>query len=771
MKHNLSNADKNKRATKKDSASISELLYHILPPAVLALFASIFYYASLTYEFQFDDIANIERHFAIRHNTFKSLFFSGTRWISYWLNTLYYHIGHFNPFWYRVGSVAIHVTNASLIFFILKFILKKTASKIFFKTYADIIAWTASLLFLLHPVQTQTVTYVIQGQLEGLAMMCILSMILCNLYRSYSQKLLNRTLLTLLLYVLAAFSCGTKEIAIISPALLLLVDWFFIAQGEFASLKKRLPLYIGLFILIAGIYTYHLKPSFFVDILGLKSVAKNNIGNIITQDPKASISVWDFFISQFKVVLHYIWIFIWPFGISVEYDWLLSTSFFALDCIVPFLILMVLALATLKLLWEDKKNPIGFAALWFFICIAPRSSIIPSPELLVDYKTYMASFGIFLLLSCALIWTLNYSIKQLSYVPKALDILHHKYSQVILTCMLALPLGLATAQRNTVWSSGTEFWGNILKNAPGKARAYNNYGVELSQANKFEESIEYFKKAIDMDKQYHDPCNNLAVAYSQLGRTDEAIAALQEGLRINPYYPEAYNNIASFYLQKKDYELAERTLMTALKLRPYYGKAYYNLGRVYLEQNKTEIAWGFFKKACTEADLDTEVGFNMYGRVSIALNKNEDAIIAFERMVKLNPNNNETWFNLGNSYFAQNNFDKAINCYQNQVKLKPDDYRGWYNIGETCCKQERFSEALAAYAKLEKVKPDFPYAYLRSAQCYDNTGQRPKAIEQLQHITHLGDKAPQDLRTMAQTLIAQLSGNKLPSNASGNNIA
>src|SRR5204863_8733028 len=107
---------------------------------------------------------------------------------------------------------------------------------------------------------------------------------------------------------------------------------------------------------VGSIYVYLLKPTFFTNILGLKLVAKNNIGNVITNEPTAIITPLHFFLSQFKVILHYLWIFIWPFGIRVEYDWMLCKSFFSFDCIIPLLILLALGFGVIKLLRQDKTN-------------------------------------------------------------------------------------------------------------------------------------------------------------------------------------------------------------------------------------------------------------------------------------------------------------------------------------------------------------------------------------------------------------------------------
>jgi Tfp pilus assembly protein PilF len=171
---------------------------------------------------------------------------------------------------------------------------------------------------------------------------------------------------------------------------------------------------------------------------------------------------------------------------------------------------------------------------------------------------------------------------------------------------LSLPIGWATYERNKVWSSGEEFWLNVIKNAPGKARAYNNYAVALSEKGQYKESIPLYQKAIDMDGAYPDPLNNIAVAYSFIGDLDRAIEALKRSIMIQPLYPEAYNNLASFLITKKEYDQAVKFLDYAILIRPYYGKAFFNKGKIHLLKNEPEQAFECFKNACTKADLEIE---------------------------------------------------------------------------------------------------------------------------------------------------------------------
>lgn len=729
-------------------------LYFFVPPCILAFLTTLVYYPSLHYEFQFDDIANIIKHYDIRHYSFSKLFFSGSRWLSYWLNSVHYSIGRFDPFSYRIGNVAIHTLNGLLIFLVILYALSHLKKKSFFSSNAFPIALFTSLLFLLHPVQTQTVSYVIQGQLEGMAMLFIMSMVLCFLAINHSTSSTLKYFLTPFFFILAAFSCCTKEISIISPALILLVDWFFVAQGDWRSLKKRMWLYIALSFVIIGLYIYFLKPTFFTNILGFKLKAKNNIGNVITSTPNSPITPFSFFISQFKVILHYIVMFVWPFNISVEYDWVLAKNVIAPDCIFPFLALVALGFIIFKLLQRNIIHPFAFGALWFFLCIAPRSSLIPSPELLVDYKTYTASIGIYFLLAVGLIKGAYFLRRKIAVLEKINKLPLANYLCLI---VFAIPLGFFTIQRNTVWRSGLDFWANVLKNAPGKARAYNNYAVELSQqSKKFKESIPYFKKAIAMDKNYPDPLNNIAVSYAQIGETDRAIDALKQSLTINPYYPEGYNNLAAFFLQKKDYAQAEKILLTAIRLRPTYGKAFFNLGRVYLEMERKKDALECFRKSCMAADLDNDMGFATYGKMCLTMKEYNQAIFAFKKVLECNPQYPDGVFNLGNAYFLSEKYDSAIQIYKRILTVQPNDHRAIFNLGESYLSINDPKNALNCFEKIKNHINQLPQIGLKLATCHERVGN----LEQAQYyitgvLAHT--TLPEPIRNKAEKIQDQIN--------------
>jgi len=727
--------------------------YYLMPPIILAVASLFFYWPSRYYAFQFDDIANITKHYHIRHYTFSKIFFSSTRWVSNWLNAWYYHYGKLDPCIYRMGNICMHTILGLLIFLFLLLTLSHLKKSSFVREHALLISFFTAGLFLLHPVQTQTVSYAIQGQMEGAASFMIMSMALCFWTSQYVRQHIVRLFFYLLLFALALIATGTKEIAIVSPLLLILVDWFLIAEGSWQDVKKRWWLHAIVAVLVWGSYGYLLGLKFFGQLFMLAMQTENNQGNMITQFHGGVITSAMYCLSQFKVILHYLWIFLWPFNISVEYDWVLSRSFWTSDCLFPFLILMVIGCLIVYLLWRNRANLVAFGLLWFFIYIIPRSSIIPSGELIVDYKTYGASIGWLLVLAIAIIFAAYYLI---NYIKN-----YQKISRVMLitaSSILLLLCGIQTMRRNTVWRSGIEFWGSMLKTAPGKPRIYNNYGVELSQTlKKYEEAIPYYKKAMAMDRYYPDPHTNLAMVYARTDQIDLAIREMMISLRLNPQNPEAYNNISVYLSRKKDFINAEKAIQSALALRPTYGKAFVNYANLYRLMGKPKAAMEKMRTAVTNADLDNEQGYWLYGKLAVELAYFNDALIAFNKLLAYNPHNGEALFHLGHTYVLQKDFRTAITYYERARISLHNDPRTIFYLGECHVKLGDIMRAMRYLEQIRYFIAEMPAIAIRLADCYARIGRHQRAENLLHEL--LKQQVPDDIKEVAQhelTNIAQL---------------
>ena len=230
----------------------SFLSTYIITPILLAVTTLIVYWPSLQYGFQFDDINNIQKFFNIRHWGLAKLFFNDPRWMGTWLNTINYRLSEFNPYSYRVLNVTIHIAAAICIFYTLLYAFSFLKKKSFARTHAYTVSLITTILFLLHPVQTQTVSYIIQGRLEGLASLFTMGVVLSFLHFARAQEWYKKSLYGALGIALLLLGCGTKEIFIVTPFMVLLVDWFFVCQGEWKEFKKHWWVHLVTFGLVGG---------------------------------------------------------------------------------------------------------------------------------------------------------------------------------------------------------------------------------------------------------------------------------------------------------------------------------------------------------------------------------------------------------------------------------------------------------------------------------------------------------------------------------------
>lgn len=736
----------------QDSFIQNRFLRMLLPPGVLAVLTMLIYYPSLTYPFQFDDIANISKRFGIRFDNPLSRCWASSRWFGDWLNSINFQIGRFEPFYYRLINVMIHICAGLCVFYLVLALCKFLEKKPFFYNNAHLLAFVSSGLFLLHPVQTQTVSYVIQARLEGLASLFVLATLLAYVKAVDAKSMVTKAILVASMFFFGFLSCGTKELVIVLPVLLVLIDWFFISQEEWASFKKRAWLF-GVFGLCFTLFMlHHVGVKFALDALMLKVSTGNNRGNILTTAAFDIITPWHFLISEFKVILHYLWIFVWPFGISVEYDWKMASGFFSADVLAPLFVLLSIAWMVLRSMWRKQNTILTFGLLWFFIAIAPRATVLPSPELACDYKTYLASMGMMLILASVIvsvftmIWSLI--VKHMPTKLYAHDV------QLGALASIMLIVGGSAYQRNKVWATCVDFWQDNAEKAPNKARVHNNLGVALSEAGKTDESIIAYKKAIALDGHYADPLSNLAVAYSLKGDVDKAIESLKGAIHICPNYPEAYNNLGTLLLQKKLYDEAQHTLEVAIQLRPYYGKAFYNLARLYEEKGDHLKSWEYLKNA-TEGDLDMPEVYFKLGQMSLRVQKYDEAVSAFERIVDRGVDQEQIWFNLANSYFMAGQHDKARSVFERLVQNNPLDARYAYNLAEVYFNKKDFVRAHELFRKTTGLPQPIPQAFFRAAHCLEQMNKVDEAKSFLNEL--LGLNAADDFKTMVKSELKRMS--------------
>jgi tetratricopeptide (TPR) repeat protein len=658
--------------------------FAFIAPPFVCMVTLFFYFPSLSCNFIFDDLPRISKNFHLKFYSLSKLFFADTRWLSKVLNHFTYMFYKLNPFGYRIINLIMHLVIGFLIFTLLYLVLQR-CKNLYLQSHAFGISFFTSSLFLLHPAQTQTVTYITQMRLEGLVVLFTFAILLFFSLATFTHHKRKKIVFYSSALLLTCLASGTKEIIVGFPVLQRLVDWFFLAQGSYKIIIKRLLLHGCFALTLFGSYSYYRQPLIIKDALTFNIAVDNNRGNKITEHSDEKIKPYQFFISQFKVIVHYIKIFFWPFNLSFDYDITLASSFWSRDVLLPFLGLLLLVLFAFFLFLQNPTHIFSFAVAWFFISILPRASIIPSPELVCDYKTYLPSFGIFILLAIALYWMMEKAAYALITIMKQ----HRSYAQIgvyALACLMFLGLGFASKQRNTVWRSRLDFWKDVTSKAPNKARAFNNLAVGFAEIGDTQRAIDTYKKSLACDPTYAEPHMNLAFHYQALKNRKEALKHYKIALNLaKAAHPELYFNLGVFNFEAKDYEKSIRSLRIATRLRPYYSKAHYRLGMIHQIQNNLPQAFESYQKAI-EGNLQTTELYYRHGNIGSQIGKYQQAIESFNKVISLDENYKKANFMLGSCYYHMGNFQQAARYFAHSYKREPHNNAYAYNYAQALLK-------------------------------------------------------------------------------------
>ena len=714
-------------------------------PSSLSLFTFLIYFKTLWYGFVFDDFPTIVQYFHVRAIDFKGQVFGNPRWLSRLFNQITYHFGKTEPIAYRLPNLLIHLAIGAMIFAFLYRLLTKIEQHPFLMRNALLFATTTSMLFLLHPVQTQTVTYITQMRLEGLVALFATAVITTFVFAVTTTDSRIRKIWYGASFVLTLFAAGTKEIAIVIPPLIILVDWFFVARGEWSSFKERIFIHLAYCLILYGMmFKYgYLSP----DLIRTLTVTpvRNNRGNILTTNFHEQISWYPFFLSQAKVLLHYFTIFFWPFNICFDYDIKLSQHFYNFDVLAPLSFFTLLAVVCIRTYKNRILYPVFFGLMWFFGAMLPRTSIFPTTELICDYKTYPASLGLMIILAFGLVYVFELVVQLVAHYAHPIKQIAYS-SSVGALCLL---LAFATMSRNHVWSSELEFWGDVLQKAQ-KSRAYNNYGIALWELKKVEEAKSNFYQAIAKDDWYAEPHINLATIFQIENNNNKALEHYKRALEIGEAHPELFNNLGMLHFANKSWDSAEYCLKQAIELKPLYSKPYANLAKLYQMQNKVDLAFQYYEQAIHADGPDAET-FYLYASLSMEKNKTKEAIALFQHV---NKDFLDTAFLLGCCHYSLNDYPTALPYFEYALQKDPANKSILYNFAQALLNAKDYARALDCYAKCLEELAMFPYAPLHTVKCLHGLGKLDEAKKLMKDI--FTSNLPNNIKREARSVQKEL---------------
>ena len=199
-------------------------------------------------------------------------------------------------------------------------------------------------------------------------------------------------------------------------------------------------------------------------------------------------------------------------------------------------------------------------------------------------------------------------------------------------------------------------------------------GFKLGKEGKFQEAIEYFEKAIELEPDHDKVYYYMGAAYEKLEAYEKAIDCYEKAVNINPKSAESLSRIGLCYEKLDEIQKAIEAYERVLKVDPMLNDAWYNIGINYKKLNNFDKAMEYFEKAVESNPHDVDAWGHI---ISVYIDKNDydEAIKVCERA------GNEGYFALGTIYGKKGDFKKEIECYETYVIYYPNDKRVWNNMG------------------------------------------------------------------------------------------
>lgn len=533
----------------------------------------------------FTAFANYSRSLGLDPDLSTNMILRPVTYFTFYLN---YLADGMNPRGFRAVNIAIHCGNALLLFCTLAQMLRASRKRgELSPSSAGFIALTAALLFLVHPLQIESVTYVVQ-RFTSLGTLFYLATVLTFLRANQAED--GRIARRWRVLSVGSLLVGmlSKEILFTAPFMLLLLDWLVMGTPWKTAGRRALPYFCCL----------PLLPVLILCAAWAQNNGHASLSAAVNITNGTSYSPYHYALTQLSVVLTYLRLIIFPRGLNADWDYPLTTSLLDAPAFGSALliagILGGLIYGYRRCGQEVRHALLCYAVLWFFMTVAMDSSFIPLSDLLAEHRSYLPSVGILCALACGadLLRTALSGQRRFRYVLPAL--------------MVAWILALATATevRQWAWHSRISFWEDAVAKSPQKFRPWFNLGVVCFEKGQPQRALVCMRKAISLWPECFVTYRNLGCVENSLGHYREALAALQAGVRLAPDDAEHYFELGKAYAGLGDLPHSELAFKQAVLLRPSHRPAHLALGALCCKMQQWDQALEQMKIANSLAPLE-----------------------------------------------------------------------------------------------------------------------------------------------------------------------
>jgi tetratricopeptide (TPR) repeat protein len=628
-------------------------------------------------------VARLERLFCPPHGTTVS-----GRPVANVTLAINYALNGTDPLGYHVVNVVIHVLCALTLFGLVRRTLLKPALRDRFGRDAVLIASGIALLWALHPLQTEAVTYVIQ-RVESLMALFYLLTLYCFIRAAESARPVRWKVCTCIACLLGM---ATKEVMVTAPLLVFLYDCTFVSGNAPAAWRTNRRLYLCL----AATW------------VPLAILLTGTGGSRFGSAGFGIISPGSYWLTQIYAVSRYVLLSFWPDRLVFVYG--------------PFLVrepakiilsaLLDIFLGSLTVIAVRRRHPIGFLGIWFFMVLAPTCIVPVATQTMAEHRMYLALAPA----ACA------FALGLYAFIGR---------KSLFVVGLIALVLGVGVHDRNDAYRTAEGLWMDTVSKEPGNARAHCSLALALAKIpGKMPQAIDEFREAIRIHPNYADAHNDLGVALMGMpGMLNEAIQEFGDAIQSRPDFAEAHNDFGLALAKANRFQEAVAQYDEALRIRPVYAEAHYNLANALEALGRADQAVAEFREAIRQRPGFVEAHNNLGLALSKLPDRSTDAEREFEEALRLNPGVAEAHANLGNVLSSiQGRLDEAIAQYKEAIRLKPDYADAHFYLANAFTTAGRIPEAIQQYGKTLEIQPDLAEASTNLGMLLCRTGHPEEGL-------------------------------------------
>lgn len=634
---------------------ISFFLRYPIPIGLVIVSAFVAYSNTFHVPFQFDDRSNIINNPNIQIKTLtwdplerliRNTYRETIRIFSYFTIALNYYLGGFDVFGYHLLNLLIHIASGIFLYWFLMLTFNLPSLRERYGSVSFKLSLITSLIFIVHPVQTQSVTYIVQRMSSMAGMFYLLTMVLYVKGRlSLNNRKWGYFVAAGLTYLLGIFS---KENVAILPVFVLIYEFYFFQNLTLSSKGKKTFFIVAV---IVGL----------IALLGLAVWGKRYYELIVEGYKIRDFTLWERVLTQFRVVLYYLTLLVYPHPsrLNLDYDFPISKTLFD----PPMTLISIIIVGGLigYSIFSARKRPVlSFCILWYFGNLVIESSIFPL-EMVYEHRLYLPAVGPFVLFGLVFIRSLEKIKKSLwsgrIFLPENVSRREKgefaggtKFNpiEIALFTIMMIVLIWGTYVRNNLWNNEIALWEDCIKKSPFKSRPYLNLGYAYYEAGIYDKAFAMTQKAIELKPQNAEAHHHLGIILQKTGDLRKAAYKVREALEIDPDFHTALYSLGNIYFENGQFEESAEAFEKFLKIYPYFPNVHHLLAIIYASQKK-------FDKAVKE----------------------------FEWELKINPYHTLSHLNLGQIYWYEfQNKEKALKHLKVALALDPflPNRRGIQNL-------------------------------------------------------------------------------------------